>query len=177
MDPIVSLLNPSSQLSPNSVGAFIVRAAKRLEVWSNSPREPNTLHPTWFVLQRPLAIDKLSCLESDSDPSGEVVEKCGIDGGVPPEYLIDGTWDIRSAIFSLGYTAWIMLCADYPYPKGSVIETMTSRLKDPPIPIRSKRDDCPDSLANVVEKMMAPEPNARYQNPKELLQDMEKVTL
>jgi len=94
---------------------------------------------------------------------------------VSPEYLELSQVDERSDIYSLGILAYEMITMEAPFKGKSIIETMQLRLKKDPTPPIELRKDCPNNLSEIVLKMMARDPEQRYQNASDLLNDLESL--
>jgi tRNA A-37 threonylcarbamoyl transferase component Bud32 len=88
-----------------------------------------------------------------------------------PEQALDShTVDIRADIYSLGATFYFLLTGSPPFPEGSVAQKLIWHQNRPPRPIKALRTDVPDTLIAVIEKMMAKDPQKRYQTPAEVMQ-------
>lgn len=94
---------------------------------------------------------------------------------VSPEYLEKGEVDERSDIYSLGVLAYEMLANRPPFAGGSVIATMTMRIKEDPTPPNEIRIDTPDQLNRVVMKALSRDIEARYQTAEDLFFDLEDL--
>ena len=73
--------------------------------------------------------------------------------------------DTRADIYSLGATFYFCLTGQPPFPGGSVAQKMMGHYAKKPKSIRSYRNDVPDDLIAIIEKMMAKDPDKRYQVP------------
>ncbi len=80
--------------------------------------------------------------------------------------------DIRSDIYSLGCTFYFMLTGRPPYPEGTVLQKLLQHHGDPPPDVRQIREDVPDEANRILQKMMAKDPDNRYQDPDELISDL-----
>jgi serine/threonine-protein kinase len=76
--------------------------------------------------------------------------------------------DIRSDIYSLGCTLFFMLTGRPPFPDGNVLQKLLAHQGDPAPDVRELRPDVPDSLANLIAKMLAKKPDDRFQTPIDL---------
>src|SRR5690606_11305730 len=78
-----------------------------------------------------------------------------------PEQCTSGVVGGASDQYSLGVVAYEMLTGRPPFT-GATMAVLHAHVHEPPPPIRSLRPDCPDSLANVVERMLAKRPEERF---------------
>src|SRR5262249_47761330 len=76
--------------------------------------------------------------------------------------------DIRADIYSLGGTFYFLLTGRTPFGEGSVPQKLmwhrTRQLK----PVSTYRNDVPAEIQAIIDKMMAKEPDKRYQMPGEI---------
>ena len=85
-----------------------------------------------------------------------------------PEQALDShSVDIRADIYSLGGTLYFCLTGFPPFPEGTVAQRLMAHQAKQPKPISSYRSDVPDTLAAVIDRMMAKKPDERYQTAKE----------
>ena len=105
----------------------------------------------------------------DSELSTEVRTREGmIVGTVPymsPEQIQGGAVDPRSDIFSLGVMLYEMASGRRPFTGDSAIALLSSILKDDPAPL----DGLPERLNAILERCLAKDPAARFQNGEEFL--------
>src|SRR5487761_1686696 len=88
---------------------------------------------------------------------------------VAPEQTLDAhKADIRADIYSLGCTLYFLLAGRPPFEETSLYGILEAHHKREPKPLNLVRPDVPVELAAVVGKMMAKDPNKRYQTPIEV---------
>jgi serine/threonine protein kinase len=84
--------------------------------------------------------------------------------------------DIRSDIYSLGCTLYHLLAGRPPFPTGTPIQKVMGHMKKKPQPLTELRDDLPEELMPVLERMLAKNPRHRYQTPAEVASALERFT-
>jgi serine/threonine protein kinase/WD40 repeat protein len=84
--------------------------------------------------------------------------------------------DIRSDIYSLGCTLYHLLAGQPPFPTGTPIQKVMAHVKKKPQPLTELRNDLPEGLMPVLERMMAKKPKHRYQTPIEVANALEWFT-
>ena len=86
-----------------------------------------------------------------------------------PEQAVDShEADTRADIYSLGATFYFMLTSKTPFGEGSVAQKLIWHQTRKPETVTAFRDDVPDGVLAVLDKMMAKDPADRHQNPAEL---------
>ena len=87
-----------------------------------------------------------------------------------PEQALDShEVDPRTDIYSLGCTFYFLLLGHPPFEGGTLAQRlMAHQTKDVP-PIRKERPEVPESLTNIVDRMMSKSPGDRYQTAEELV--------
>lgn len=73
--------------------------------------------------------------------------------------------DIRSDIYSLGCSLYFLLTGQAPYPDGSLMQKIIQHQQGEPRPIDEFRRDVPAPVAAIVKRMMAKQPEDRFQTP------------
>lgn len=113
--------------------------------------------------------------------ASQELTKVGMTMGTPlymsPEQAAGGQVDHRSDIYSLGVTAYHMLAGQPPFAKDNAIATAIAHKTETPIPLSTHRPEIPQTLVDIVEKMMEKEPADRYQDCGGIIKDLLGVSL
>ncbi|WP_372365210.1 serine/threonine-protein kinase [Candidatus Uabimicrobium sp. HlEnr_7] len=112
--------------------------------------------------------------------SGQVV---GTPSYMAPEQVEGKPVDNRSDLYSLGITLYEMLCANLPFKGDNLYNIMMAHVHKNPVDIGKYNSKIDEALASIVAKMMAKNPEDRFQNGKQIVeaitgymeQDIKKV--
>ncbi len=85
--------------------------------------------------------------------------------------------DHRTDLYSLGCSFYRVLTGKNPYPANTVKEILLGHLNKPVPRVDELQSDVPRDLCDIVETLMAKEPDERYESPEDLLQALDKVRL
>lgn len=92
---------------------------------------------------------------------------------IAPEQTYDShRVDIRADIYSLGGTFYFLLTGQIPFGEGSASEKILWHREREPEPIRKFRPEVPEPLVAIVTTMMAKDPDQRYQEPLEIVEEL-----
>lgn len=109
------------------------------------------------------------------DDEDELTKKYGEDvlgtaDYLAPEQALDSHGvDIRADIYSLGATFYYALTGRTPFSEGTVAQKLIWHQTRQPKPIRSFRDDVPEEVLAIIDRMMAKDRNQRYGSPQEVV--------
>jgi serine/threonine protein kinase len=88
---------------------------------------------------------------------------------LPPEQARDPrAVDIRADIYGLGCTFYFLLVGQPPFPGGSVMQKLFKHQQEKPRSGEFLRPDVQRIIGAILEKMMAKQPEDRYQTPAEV---------
>ena len=85
--------------------------------------------------------------------------------------------DARSDLYSLGATWYHMLVGHPPFHEGSMLNKLNAHASKARPDARDGNDSVPESIAEMIKRLMAIKPEDRYQNPADLLADLENENL
>jgi serine/threonine-protein kinase len=137
-----------------------------------TPEQINPAHSRTTMQMEPLIKILDWGLASLRNPHGsaefEVVET-GIIGTAdylaPEQARNANAVDIRGDIYSLGCSLYYMLTGQAPFPEGSLAQKIMQHQTAEPRPIDSFRKDVPAGVVTAVKRMMAKQPEKRFQTP------------
>ena len=90
---------------------------------------------------------------------------------VAPEQISDARRaDIRADIYSLGCTFYCLLTGGAPFHADNLYEILQAHHSMDAMPLNLARPEVPIELAALVARMMAKEPERRFQTPKDVAQ-------
>ena len=90
---------------------------------------------------------------------------------IAPEQILDAqSADIRADIYSLGGTLYYLLTGRPPFKANSLYDMYQAHISRDADPLNFVRPEVPVELAALVAKMMAKDPNRRFQTPGEVAQ-------
>jgi eukaryotic-like serine/threonine-protein kinase len=121
--------------------------------------------------------DSQEALQSETvlQPTAHVTAEGKILGTVAymsPEQAQGKPVDQRSDIFSLGIVLFEMATGRRPFTGDSNVSVLSSVLKDTPPSVTALRPELPRELARIVKHCLAKDPEDRYQNAKDLRNDL-----
>jgi len=122
----------------------------------------------------------LALLQEDQPAEGEVTDAgqaMGTADYIAPEQASDShNVDIRADIYGLGCTLYRLLAGRAPYAGmqyKNAFEKMMGHARDPLPSITEFRDDLPERLVEVIQRMLSKDPNNRPATPSVVAEAME----
>ena len=94
---------------------------------------------------------------------------------ISPEHLTGAPMDIRSDIYSLGATFYHFVTGQFPFNGSSVTEIAKKHLTDTLVPPNQVKKSIPQAVSDVIVKMMARDPNDRFQDAEELVETLRDI--
>ena len=92
-----------------------------------------------------------------------------------PEQAEGRPVDSRSDLFSLGVMVYEMATGLRPFTGATTISIISSIVKDAPKPITELNPSLPRDLERIVRRALAKDPERRYQDAKDLRNDLEEL--
>ncbi|HEX5137402.1 MAG TPA: protein kinase, partial [Planctomycetota bacterium] len=109
---------------------------------------------------------------------GEGNDDAGVIGTphfIPPEQALGKEVDHRADIYSLGATFFRMITGTTLFTGKTAKEIVLKHIKEPPPAASSVDETVPDDLDLVLAKMLAKDPNQRYQSATDVIAALEEV--
>lgn len=91
-----------------------------------------------------------------------------------PEQIQEGKVDVRSDLYSLGVTLFHMLAGRPPFTGETPLALAMQHVQADPPPIASLRMDLPASIVELVHRLLAKDPNQRFNSPSEVLDELRR---
>ena len=169
------IVTHSGPLAPARVGNYLWQTAQGLGYMHGHHLIHRDIKPANLLLTRDGVVKILdlglvrSQVDEDNLTVGEGVKVLGTADFIAPEQAIDCTKvDIRADLYALGATAYFMLTGKPPFDCEHVAQKLIAHQTKPVRPIKEFRNDVPEELLQVINKLLAKKPSQRYQTPQEL---------
>jgi len=92
-----------------------------------------------------------------------------------PEFPAGRPLDYRSDIYSLGASFYHAFTGYPPFDGDSVQDVLSRHLNSPLTPLKEKNPEIPNVLGKIIEKMMAKDPQDRYQDYQGVITSLEAI--
>jgi serine/threonine-protein kinase len=104
---------------------------------------------------------------------GKTVGTCGF--LAPEQGLNSRQADIRADLYSLGCTFYYLVTGQLPFPLERKLSEYLDQARKEPLPLAQLCPDLPDTVTQIIRKLMALLPEDRYQTPAELADALEPL--
>lgn len=94
---------------------------------------------------------------------------------LPPEQASGKGSTLKSDIYSMGILMYELLTGVLPYRGENAVEIALKHLKEPLPSIREEVEDIPQSVENVILKSASKNPKNRYNDAREMYEDLKTV--
>lgn len=120
-----------------------------------------------------MGLARLHQIESATDDLTASGVTLGTFDYISPEQARDPrNTDVRSDLYSLGCTLYFMLTGQPPFPEGTVLQKLLSHSSEEPEDMRQLRPELPEDMSTIVKKLLAKQPEQRFQSPRELIGEL-----
>jgi serine/threonine protein kinase len=164
----------NGRLAPVRAAHYVAQAALGLQHANNAGLVHRDIKPSNLLIDRTGTVKILDMglarffRDSSDNITAQYDEKSVLgtaDFIAPEQALHSSDVDIRADIYSLGATFYFLLTAKKPFGEGTVTQKLLwHQLREVPSP-RESNPAVTKELAGVVMRMMAKQPDERYQTP------------
>jgi serine/threonine protein kinase len=174
-NPLNDFIENNNSLSPKRACQIAIDIVNALQYLKTRNVVHRDIKPQNIIIKKPnkpvlvdFGITKKLGHNYSLTMEGEVV---GTYLYLSPEQVTNKNIDTRSDQYNLGATLFHVLTGVPPFNTNNVYELLTQRAIETP-DIKNIKPNLPNLLANIVKKMMAIEPQDRYQNLTKLEHDL-----
>lgn len=129
-----------------------------------------------FGLAKRIAVESMTDTTSDTESANTAPG--GVVGTVPylsPEQALGLQVDHRSDLFSFGVVLYEMVTGRLPFKGRSGPELIDHILHEEPASISRFVEDVPDEAVRIIRKLLAKDPEDRYQTAREVVVDLRRL--
>ncbi len=177
------LLQRTGPISVADASEIIRRVAVALEYTSRQGFVHRDVKPSNVMLGRngevkllDLGLARFQIADADRPEMTGTGQAMGTADFVAPEQITDSrTVDVRADIYALGCTLFKLLTGSAPFDDdrhATVFAKMTAHVSTTPPSVAELCPDAPKELVDLVDAMLAKDPNRRPQSPMEVAQEL-----
>jgi serine/threonine protein kinase len=172
-----SVLKREKIIAIDKAVAIIQQIAEALDcAWKEQKLIHRDIKPDNIMLTRngraKLADLGLSRVAGEVDDEDEGDEVMGTPQYISPEHLTGAPMDVRSDIYSLGATFYQFVTGRFPYEGKNANEIAKQHLDGTLIPPQQVNPQVPETIGQIIIKMMKKNPAERYQDAEALVEDL-----
>jgi serine/threonine protein kinase len=169
------------KLKPARARKILVQAARALQHAYEQGIVHRDIKPANFLITRRngytlVKLTDLGLAREAADDEFRVTREGSTVGSIDymsPEQARDSrAADIRSDLYSLGCTLFHMLAGQAPFNQGSLTERIFQHIEAEPPDVREFNPETTPDLVRALRRLLAKDPDHRYQTPAELLEDL-----
>ena len=172
------LINYSGKLSYNTAIKIALQIAKALDCAHKNNIIHRDIKPQNILVTESGEVKVTDFGIAKSTDSQTITNTTSIIGSahyLSPEQAKGTYIDFRSDIYSFGIVLYEMVTGRLPFEGDSPVTVALKHLQEEPIPPKNINSAIPDSLNKLILKAIEKEPIKRYQNAKEIIQDLQKI--
>jgi serine/threonine protein kinase len=129
----------------------------------------------WKVKVLDFGLARLAEVTQSRTPDDQERELLGSIYTMAPEQFEENPVDVRTDLYSLGCVLYFVLAGAYPFVGESVEDVVNAHLSHTLIPVAEARPDLPEPLADWVMKLMEKNPDARFPDAYEALDELRLI--
>lgn len=168
---------PDNLLPLDKVVDIVIKTADALDYAHANNVVHRDIKPANIMYELDAAVVKVTdfgiarITDSSKTKTGMVL---GTPSYMSPEQLSGKKVDGRSDLFSLGVMLYQMVAGSLPFTGDSMAALMFKIANEPHVPLKQIKPEVPQSLSDVVDRMLAKDADARYARGAEIVADLRK---